>query len=70
MWVGAGQRGETRARAVALLRDAGDDPVPQDIDEFCLELARRIMTVLGLPERCRERACRRGRRCAGKDLLL
>jgi hypothetical protein len=65
---GAGQRAQTRARAVALLQDAGDDPVPQDIDEFRLELARRIMTVLGLPERCRERACRRGRRCAGRDL--
>jgi hypothetical protein len=57
-----------RGRAVALLQDSGDDPVPQDIDEFRLELARRIMTVLGLPERCRERACRRGRRCAGRDL--
>ena len=57
-----------RARAAALLQHAGDDPVPRDIDEFRRELARRIMTVLGLPERCRERACRRGRRCAGRDL--
>ena len=65
---GAGHARRRGRAPYALLRDAGDDPVPQDIDEFRLELARRIMTVLGLPERCRERACRRGRRCAGKDL--
>jgi hypothetical protein len=65
---GADERAAMRARAAALLQGAGDDPVPRDIDEFRLELARRIMPVLGLPERCRERACRRGRRCAGRDL--
>jgi len=65
---GADERAAMRARAEALLQEAGDDPVPQDIHEFRRELARRIMTVLGLPKRCRERACRRGRRCAGRDL--
>ena len=45
-----------------------DDPVPDDIDAFRLELARRIMTLLGMARRCRAPACRRMKRCVGPDL--
>jgi hypothetical protein len=65
---GAGHRATTPALAAPPAPESGDDLPPQDIDEFRLELVRRIMTRLGLPQRCREKACRRGRRCAGKTL--
>lgn len=65
---GASHRATMPARAVPPVPESGDDLPPQDIDEFRLELVRRIMTMLGLPQRCREKACRRGRRCAGKTL--
>jgi hypothetical protein len=60
---------ERRAQArvtAPLLGD--DDPPPDDIHEFRFALARKIMTLLGLWRRCREPACRRGKRCAGPDL--
>jgi hypothetical protein len=65
---GARARAQTRARAVPPTQDAGGDLPPRDMDEFRLALARKIMAMLGLPRRCREPACRRGRRCAGRDL--
>ena len=65
------RRAQTRARgaqARALPPQAEDDPVPNDIDEFRRALARRILTFLGMPRRCREPACRRAKRCVGPDL--
>ena len=60
---------ERRAQARVTAPHLGDDdPPPDDIDEFRRALARKIMTLLGLPRRCREPACRRARRCAGADL--
>ena len=56
------------AQARALPPQAEDDPVPNDIDEFRRALARRILTFLGMPRRCREPACRRAKRCVGPDL--
>ena len=47
---------------------ADDDPVPKDINEFRLTLARRILTLVGMPRRCRAPGCRRARRCVGPDL--
>src|SRR4051812_21225024 len=43
--------------------DDEDDPVPADIDEFRLELARRIATFVQAWRTCR---CRRARRCAAR----
>jgi hypothetical protein len=48
--------------------DDEDDPVPEDLDVFRLALARRIRAMLGTPDRCRERVCRRSKRCAGPDM--
>ena len=45
-----------------------DDPVPENIDEFRRELARRMLTMVGMPRRCREPLCRRIKRCAGPDI--
>jgi hypothetical protein len=59
-------RADQRARAAALPDD--DDPVPDNVDEFRLALARKIMTLLGMHRRCGEGACRRHRRCSGADL--
>ena len=56
------------AQARALPPQADDDPVPKDIDEFRRALARRILTFLGMPRRCREPACRRAQRCVGPDM--
>jgi hypothetical protein len=56
-----------QAAAAAPPRD-DDDPVPEDIDEFRRELARRILTLLGLPRRCHDPACRRAKRCVGPDM--
>lgn len=56
------------AEAGALPPPADDDPVPKDINEFRLALARRILTFLGMSRRCRAPGCRRARRCVGPDL--
>jgi hypothetical protein len=45
-----------------------DDPVPENMDVFRLALTRRILTLCGLPRRCREPVCRRAKRCLGPDL--
>jgi hypothetical protein len=55
-----------RQQNAALAKD--DDPVPADIDEFRRALARKIMTRLGMAERCRDHHCRRHRKCSGPDL--
>ena len=57
-----------RAQARALPPQADDDPVPKNIDEFRLTLARRILTFLGMPRRCRAPICRRTKRCLGPGL--
>jgi hypothetical protein len=54
--------------AAAVPPQADDDPVPKDINEFRLTLARRILTLVGMPRRCRAPGCRRARRCVGPDL--
>ena len=45
-----------------------DDPVPENIDEFRNELARRVRRFIGNRKKywrtCKERACRRHRACA------
>ena len=46
--------------------DDDDDPVPADIDEFRLELARRIATFVQAWRTCRRPPCRRARRCAAR----
>jgi len=46
--------------------DDDDDPVPADIDEFRLELARRIATFVQVWRTCRRPLCRRARRCAAR----
>ena len=56
------------AQARALPPRLDDEPVPKDIDEFRVALARRMLTFLGMPRRCREPICRRTKRCAGPDL--
>ena len=65
---GTGTRASTGARTgprdAACRRRSGAD----DIGEFRLALARKIMTLLGLWRRCRGPACRRAKRCAGPDL--
>jgi hypothetical protein len=45
-----------------------DDPVPENIDAFRLELARRIATFLKMPRRCRAPICRRHKRCLDPTL--
>ena len=49
-----------------------DDPVPEDIDEFRNELARRIAKFIGNRTQawrgCRERACRRARACLAPNI--
>ena len=54
--------------AAAVPPQADDDPVPKDINEFRRALARRILTLVGMPRRCRAPGCRRARRCVGPDL--
>jgi hypothetical protein len=54
--------------AAAVPPEADDDPVPKNIDEFRRALARRILTLVGMPRRCRAPGCRRARRCVGPDL--
>ena len=40
-----------------------DDPVPEDIDEFRSELARRIRTFVGIWRDCNLPLCKRARAC-------
>jgi hypothetical protein len=44
-----------------------DEAMPEDMNAFRLDMTRRLHTLAGNPRRCRERACRRARRCVGAD---
>jgi len=58
-----------RPRTETLLSSIGcDDPVPKNMDEFRLALARKIMGCLGMLRRCPERICRRSKVCAGANM--
>jgi hypothetical protein len=58
-----------RAAATPMpVQRADDAAMPEDIDAFRIALTRRILTHVGMARRCREPACRRARRCAGRDL--
>ena len=48
--------------------EADDDPVPENIDEFRIALAQRIMTFLGQPRVCRVAICKRTKRCSHPTL--
>jgi hypothetical protein len=63
-----GLRSRMRAPAPRSGEGVIDDLVPAEIDEFRRALARRILTMLGMPRRCRVPRCRRSKRCAGADL--
>jgi hypothetical protein len=48
--------------------DEDDDEGPEDIDQFRLDLARRMNNISRAWRDCAERACRRSKRCVGPDL--
>ena len=56
------------AESAKYVMATADDAVPEDIDVFRLALARRMLTFIGMPRRCRERICRRTKSCAGPDM--
>ncbi|HVY00767.1 MAG TPA: hypothetical protein VHA55_13360 [Pseudorhodoplanes sp.] len=58
----------TKQTAAQQSRGLADDGWPIDIDELRLELTRRLLTLQGMPRRCRERGCRRAKACIGKSL--
>ena len=43
-------------------------PDEPSIEQVRIEVARKILTLLGMHRRCRAPICRRMRRCAGADL--
>jgi len=51
-------------------RNPGEDDTADDDDRTLrrYELVRHILTILGLPQRCHEGACRRSGRCVGLTL--
>ena len=60
-------RQTTKTTQQAAAKPADDDPVPENIDEFRTELARRINKFIGDRKKywrgCKEPACRRHRAC-------
>ena len=56
-----------RIRAAGLVRSE-DDPVPENIDEFRLNLARRIVMYVNDWHGCPQRLCRRQRGCMAPNI--
>jgi hypothetical protein len=60
-------RHTAQANLPAVPKPADDDPVPENIDDFRNELARRISRLIAVEQGywrgCQERACRRRRAC-------
>lgn len=66
------KRGTRRPQAVpaesaAASALAREEPA-LDMDALRLKVLRRLRTLRDAPRRCSERACRRAKACAGKDL--
>jgi hypothetical protein len=63
---------KTNTKTPAAPEPADDDPVPENIDEFRNELARRINRFVAEQQQywrgCKERACRRSRACCAPHI--
>jgi hypothetical protein len=57
-----------RRRSPRAARPIFTEPLPtNDYRAFGAALLRRVLTFSGMPRRCREGACRRFKRCVGRD---